>query len=114
MRAAQRLWDKREETSMGKLPHYTVVLEFAGGTYISQIRAPNEVAALKKWIRNPQSDMLKGVRYANKRDLWISRIELDDEINTLTALDKVKNVWYFSFVQGKQSGYVNVIKTDVS
>lgn len=99
---------------MGNIHHYTIVLEFAGGTYVSQLRAPNELAALKKWIRNPHPDMLKGVHHSNKRDLWISRIELDDEIHTLTALDKVKNVWYFHFMQGKQSGHVNVIKTDVS
>jgi hypothetical protein len=95
---------------------YTVILEFDGGTYISQIRARDEDGALKYWIANPSDEMLAGVRYTNKRELWIKRVVFDqtDETRNLASLNGAKNVWFFHFVQGSKLGIVHLVKTCIN
>jgi hypothetical protein len=94
---------------------YTIILEFSGGTYVSQVSAENELSALKFWIHNPGKEMLSGVGFLEKVEIWESTINSGIENGTswLTPLDTLKSVWFFYFSICDVGGYVNLIKTKV-
>ncbi len=69
---------------------YTILLEYRGGTYVSQIRAAGRDALLQDWALSRTEDDLR---------LWgIPRTALLECLAdaTLVALNDVRNVWFAS------------------
>ena len=61
---------------------YTVILEFNGGTYVSQNSAENELSALIFWANNPGDEMLAELGFLGSRNQWITEIVSAIENNT--------------------------------
>ncbi len=87
---------------------YTFIMEFRGGTYISQVNAKNLEQGLISWCKNLDVTQIKYLGQKAKEELLGS---IDSE--ELTPINSVKSVWYFC--KGIRAGFlmVNIIKTDV-
>ena len=87
---------------------YTIIFEFMGGTYCSQHYSTSEEKALLNALKeNIKSRELIDFKedLLNEFNFWIKEIGI-------TSLDKLKNVWYFSFSYEDDSYHCHIIKTD--
>ncbi|WP_126420287.1 hypothetical protein [Asticcacaulis excentricus] len=84
---------------------YTIVVEFRGGTYISQVYADSEMAAVKAWA----GLMAERQDLGRMTDRFINSILLDHQPSLLTPLDGLKNVWCFSALVGRTGLLGNLI-----
>jgi hypothetical protein len=66
---------------------YTVLLEYKGGTYISQVRAESPLDAITKWSTNLLDEDLNA--WDLRRDELLSVIESDSLVSVTDCL----NVW---------------------
>jgi hypothetical protein len=84
---------------------FTVVLEFDGGTYISQFRATSARNAAMKYaahlIGNKEMSTL-----ANRRRL-ADRLSVEQAV----AIEGVRNVWCCSASVGKKFALMNIVAT---
>ena len=85
--------------------HYTIVCEFRGGTYISQVRATDEIAAVRVWEEKvgrerPIPRSSSHVAAAVLRDL---------QQFGLSSLTGLENVWCFGGAVGSTSVLGNLI-----
>jgi hypothetical protein len=85
---------------------FTFVLEFYGGTYISQARARTPEEAMRKWGRELVVRDIKGLGDKTKAVLVE---ELNDEY--LSPVKTVENVWCFCISPQGRFGIVHMIKT---
>ena len=89
---------------------YTVVMEFRGGTYISQVKANNLRNCLKKWADSLEFDDIKyfGVKALAELKREAQIMDLPIKING------VKNVW--CCCMSIKAGFIliNIIKTSLS
>lgn len=97
------------------MPIYTVIVDYAGGTYISQVSASRIDNVLAQWAddfdfvyltkkRNPKkkSKILRRKKYVKKL------IEAEDSPVLLRGL---QNVWCTSFLIKKKSCLINIVST---
>lgn len=84
---------------------YTIILEFRGGTYISQVRSENVSSALSQWIWQLKNEDLAAWK--------LDREALKDIQGTAipVALTGCLNVWCLSGIAGEWQVLINVIKT---
>jgi hypothetical protein len=84
---------------------FTVILEFGGGTYISQVHAPGPAEALTGWIA-AQSD-------ADLSSWKLDRIEMTKRFaeDSPHAVDGLQNAWCMSASLPCGLALVNIIKT---
>jgi len=86
---------------------YTVIMEFQGGTYVSQHLAQDQDAALiKAFKENIADNELPDFT----DDLWEEIDFWMEECGTV-LLDGSKNVWYFSLLFNDESQHCHIIKT---
>ena len=91
------------------MKNFTYVVDFRGGTYISQVRAESIEKSMLSWAKALE---VKEIQYLGEKvKEEIIRTVVDEEATPLTGL---VNVWFF-FVS-TQSGpmYINVVQTDMS
>jgi hypothetical protein len=85
---------------------FTVILEYAGGTYISQVRATNRRAALSAWLRLLPKKKLPG----------IGKLAIEALRHALTenqvAVNGLNNVWCMSCSLRRGLALINVVQTD--
>ena len=86
---------------------YTIIIEFMGGTYVSQYLAltPQDafLMAIENNIQNPElTDFNR--QMLNKVDFWLK----ESGIGTLNGLN---NIWYFSFLYKRKSHHCHIIET---
>ena len=74
---------------------YTFILDYLGGTYISQVVEKLEIVEIQ------------GLSENDKQNIILSKF--DDEKPIL--LKKLTNVWHFLISTNKGVGYVNFVKT---
>jgi len=88
------------------VPLYTFILEYRGGTYISQVRAVNYKTAPQVWAE--QLD-LTGIAKPEKnfRDKLFASINSDKP----TPIDGVAKTWCCSLIYVKQQSLVHFIQT---
>jgi hypothetical protein len=85
---------------------YTFIFDYLGGTYISQVEAPDEVQALLSWGQNLDTEPIARMGKRTKKRMLE---EISDDAPT--ALDEVKNVWYVSFILKHKLASVHIIRT---
>jgi hypothetical protein len=85
---------------------YTALLEYCGGTYILQVDAPTEDAAVQQWADHLRSQSIKGFR-SNAKDK-VTRYLSESK---LVAVESCKNVWCASALVGTHLAILNLIKT---
>ena len=84
---------------------YTIVLEFGGGTYISQATGENVSSVLSKWISQLDDKDLSA--WGLDRDTLVS---IHAATIPVALTDRI-NVWCLSGIAGKRQVLINVIKT---
>ena len=85
---------------------FTVIVEYKGGTYISQYMASSVLVALKIWAENLD------LQYFPEKEKRKILEELGNDPDDLPApIDGVDNVWHHSFVVYRRSYFINIIET---
>ncbi len=87
------------------MPLYTLVLEFGGGTFVTQVRASGAKNAVKKYA----TELLKNESVAESytRKLLAHDLAKDDP----TRVDTVNNVWCCTASAKGKFALLNVIRT---
>lgn len=88
---------------------YTFIMEFRGGTYISQIESNSILSACKKWVKKIDVSEIKFFSDAVKAKLLLGMIDTD---NKPTKLKGVKNVFFTGVLLGKHMAYIHIVVTD--
>ena len=84
---------------------FTVVLEFGGGTYISQFKAASAHAAAAKHAAHVIS--VKGMSTPSDRKRLADLLSIEQPI----AIQGVRNVWCCSATVGRKFALVNIVAT---
>jgi hypothetical protein len=91
-----------------KMPLYTIILDWEGGTYISQERAHSHEDALKKWARDLDTDPIESFGPSSHKQL-VSSLKGDPS----TPLDGLVNAWCQDAVLNGKLALINVVRTEV-
>lgn len=89
---------------------YTLIFDFLGGTYISQVDGETPQEAAHRGIGQLKVREIEGL---NESDLAIMQADLLKE-DGLVTLNGVVNVWCTSFLIQDNSLLMNLIKTSIS
>ena len=90
---------------------YTVLMEYRGGTYVSQVRAQTVVAALQNWASELDAGAIQGFSEGRKREL-LREIESDLRSGTEPApLNGLHNVWCTSAALSGGMVLINIVST---
>ncbi len=89
------------------MPLYTFILDFRGGTYISQFAGVTAANAAHVW---PTELDFEGIAKLRKKHRKILLAGLDEE--GFVRLTGTKNVWCNCFVIGKHLALLNAVQTD--
>ena len=84
---------------------FTVVLEFGGGTYISQFKAASAHAAAIKHAAHLIS--IKGMSTPSDRKRLAERLSLEQPV----AIQRIRSVWCCSASVGRKFALVNIVAT---
>lgn len=87
---------------------YTIILEFRGGTYISQVRAISEKTAVDQWAQSLDENVSE-VALADRKKLS-AEFEIEDPV----PLNGTTNAWCTSALVNNDLALLNIIKTDDS
>jgi hypothetical protein len=86
---------------------YTFIMDYLGGTYISQVKAADEVRARDIWIKKLKVKEIKSFTNQDKKDI----IKDNFADNDIVRINGTKSVWFFTVETEKGYGHVNLIKT---
>lgn len=91
---------------------YTCILEFQGGSYLSQNYANDELEALDNWTGDIANEkiILEAHEPEDINDLILSMTEKD---NSLVALEETDNVWFSSCLIQNELALLHIINTKV-
>lgn len=88
---------------------YTFVMDFRGGTYISQVEAEDLHASIPAWIE-AISKQQNQILHLGTKGLEKLKEELADQNPTL--LDSLQNVWCLTAHLHSGFALINVVKTE--
>ncbi|UXI04138.1 hypothetical protein [Photobacterium sp. TY1-4] len=88
---------------------YTLVLEYDGATYLSQVEAGNEQTALHAWCHELDVCAIDGFPLADSAELLSGLQDLMP-----SAVGHLTNVWDVRFAVGHDVAILHLIKTDLS
>src|SRR5688572_26149057 len=96
-------WSSLDSLSM---PLFTVCLDYAGGTYVSQVRAASPKLACRKWADKWAMEEVPdlGIR---GRELVIEQLRSE----TITPLKGLKNVWCLTAQIHGKLALINLVRT---
>jgi hypothetical protein len=87
---------------------YTIVCEFRGGTYVSQVHADDEVEAVRRW-----AERIKAEKPIPGASPFVARNVLRDlDDMPPTPLRGLTSVWCLSFSVADSFGWCNVVRSD--
>ena len=86
---------------------YTFIMDYLGGTYISQVEAINKEQARDIWIKELEVKEIKSFTIQDQEEILKHGFSDED----ITHLKGVKSVWFFMVNTKKGNGYVNIVKT---
>ena len=81
-------------------------MEYAGGTYVSQVSAENPKAACVLWAQNLRVDEVYKFGEKTKSQI-VEQMKAEEP----TALRGVKNTWFISATLCGGSAYINFVRT---
>jgi len=84
---------------------YTMIVDYRGGTYVSQVRSNSPMTAVKKWAKRVSASDLK-IWGLNQSDL--EPLSNDDPV----PLKNCQNVWCSSASARKKLLLLNIIGTE--
>jgi hypothetical protein len=87
---------------------FTLVCEFRGGTYISQVRASDERDAVRAW-----TEMLVRERPIKRVSVYIAKSVATWFNDPPVPLEGLSGAWCFSGICGGDSFLVNIIETAI-
>jgi hypothetical protein len=87
---------------------YTFVLDYRGGTYISQVRAETAQEACNTWAKNLNTSEIKHLGIKSK-NLLID--DLQEDYNQLVPLAGLQNAWCTSATIRNHTALINIIET---
>lgn len=87
---------------------YTFIIDYKGGTYISQVNAINVENACEIWLKNLDYSVMAKFGYKSYKKLcWL----WENEEDRLVPLKSAIHVWCFSYSIKKSLFLVNIIQT---
>jgi hypothetical protein len=89
------------------MPFYTFIMEYAGGTYISQVKAPSEKSACIKWAQRLDMDHVKGLGLKGKESL-IDQMREESPV----PLEGISNAWCTGALIRGKSALINLVQTE--
>jgi hypothetical protein len=89
------------------MPLYTFILEYAGGTYISQIKASSPKSACVKWAQKLDDSQVKSLGLKGK-DSLIEQMKEESPV----ALDGMSNAWCNSALVRGKLALINIVQTE--
>ena len=88
------------------MPLFTVVLDFRGGTYISQVRAASATKAVTTWAKRLPVHEIAGMGPASQCEL-VARLVSDKPV----PLTKLNRAWCCSVLVRGHLALINVVET---
>jgi hypothetical protein len=89
------------------MPLYTFILDFAGGTYISQVVESSVTSACVKWAEALDTSGLKGIGSKSKESL---KKQLKEE--QPQPLEGILNTWCVTASLRGELALINIVQTD--
>ena len=84
---------------------YTILLDYAGGTYVAQTRATSEQAAVRNWLERLSLDLIAG---AVSHEV-ASAFQEDQDVPV--PLDGLASAWCVTASADQGLALVNIVKT---
>jgi len=85
---------------------YTFIMEFNGGTFISQVTAPDHTSAIESWATSLNPDEIKGFLASMKSEILRDMCE-----ESPTLLNGLTNVWCIFFITKLGSCLIHYVET---
>lgn len=85
---------------------FTICIEFAGGTYLSQVRASGPSAALRTWATTPLAAAIPGLGPAGQR-----RLVAEIERQVPVAVAGLAHVWCSTATVRGSLALIHVVRT---
>jgi hypothetical protein len=89
------------------MPIYTFLMEYAGGTYVSQVKAASPKSACLKWAKSLDVSQINGMRERSKQALLKQMKE-----EAPLPLDGLLNAWCTTAYLRKGLVLINLVKTE--
>lgn len=86
---------------------FTIVLEWQGGTYLAQVKAPSPSSAIRKWVGGRAIQTVPALGARGR-----SSVLRDLEPDGPAPVERLSGVWSGCFVTTNALGLINVVKTD--
>jgi len=83
-------------------------MDFRGGTYISQVKADSPQQAMINWANELNYQEIKYLGLKNKQHIVQT---INNEFETLTTINSVKNIWIFQLILSTGFATVHFIQT---
>lgn len=95
-----------------KLLNFTFIVNFRGGTYCTQVQAPNIDRSIHEWIKQIKREKDQ-ILYLGDKIIEELKKDVKNEINEPTPLNGLKNIWFTSFSTKQGSFHINIVQTDI-
>jgi hypothetical protein len=86
---------------------FTFIMEFRGGTYVSQVNAASLVAAIVEWSKSLQVDEIQYLGPTGKAEIIGMAKEAEPAL-----LNGLTNVWFECFSLRQGFARMNIVKTE--
>ncbi len=86
---------------------YTFIMEYAGGTYVSQVTAPSPKSACVKWAQGLDVSQVSGVGLKSK-EILIEEMRAEAPV----ALDGLSNSWCATARIRGELALINIVQTE--
>jgi len=93
------------------MEHYTYIMEFRGGTYITQVAAINIADSVFKWIEQIEHEVVEIKHIGNKTILELKQLYLNNLIDKPIRLNRLFNVWYLGVYCKVGTMQINIVNT---
>lgn len=92
---------------------YTFIMEFRGGTYISQVKSISLEESMEDWINKIEKER-KQIYQLGLKSIEDIKEQLlgEDPYESPVLLNGLVNVWHFTVSTRNGFGYVNIVKTE--
>ena len=101
--------NRSKRPEKGAKPLFTVILDYEGGTYISQVHSTSTRTALFAWLKRLPKARIPGI---GKRAIASLRSSLAEE--QVVTLSRLSQVWCASCSLRRGLALINVVQTDQS